>query len=139
MIPATPRKRMSQKRRQAIFSEHCTAHNVAPCCVCGRPVHRHDDRWIVEHIRPLALLGDDINTNCAPAHYECGVAKTAKEARTVAKAKRQAKTAEKGQRAPRGLPESRRGFWKPENVFYDWKMRRYSLSPGTLGNQNGGE
>lgn len=92
MIENTPRKRMSAKRRHHIFSEHCTAHHLAPCCVCGRLVHRHKDRWIIEHIRPLALLGDDFNTNCAPAHYECGIAKTAREARTIAKAKRQTGT-----------------------------------------------
>jgi hypothetical protein len=92
MTQNTPRLRMSSKRRHHIFTEHCTAHNVAPCCVCGDPIHRHKDRWIVEHIRPLALLGDDSNPNCAPAHYLCGIAKTAREARIIAKAKRQAKT-----------------------------------------------
>ena len=121
----TPRKRMSQKRRQAIFTEHCTAHNVAPCCVCGEPIHRRNDRWIVEHVRPLALLGKDTNPNCAPAHYLCGIAKTTREAPTIAKAKRQARTAEKHPRASRAFPESKRGFWKPENAFYDWRLRRY--------------
>jgi hypothetical protein len=92
MTQNTPRKRMSAKRRHHIFSEHCTAHHVAPCCLCGKPIHRHRDRWIIEHIRALALLGDDINTNCGPAHYECGIEKSAREARIIAKAKRQART-----------------------------------------------
>lgn len=121
----TPRKRMSPKRRHHIFSEHCTGHNVAPCCLCGEPIHRTNDRWIIEHVRPLALLGKDTNTNCAPSHYLCGIAKTATEARTVAKAKRQARTAEIGQRAPRAFPESRRGFWKPKDAHYDWQLGRY--------------
>jgi hypothetical protein len=70
---------MADKRRQHIFSENCTAHNVAPCCICGKPIHRHDDRWIVEHERALALLGD-VNTNCGPAHYDCAQVKTHTEA-----------------------------------------------------------
>ena len=52
----TPRASMSAKRRQAIFSEQCTAHNIAPCCLCGQPIHRHEDRWIIKHKRALALL-----------------------------------------------------------------------------------
>lgn len=125
MTQNTPRGRMSQKRRHHIFTEHCTAHDIAPCCVCGDPIHRRNDRWIVEHVRPLALLGKDTNTNCAPAHYLCGIAKTAREARAIAKAKRQAKTAGKAKRPSRCFPESRQGFWKPENAFYDWRRRRY--------------
>lgn len=118
MITATPRKRMSQKRRQAIFTEHCTAHHLAPCCVCGRPVHRHKDRWIIEHIRPLALLGDDINTNCAPAHYECGLVKThTEDLRRIRKAKRQG-----GYFTEKRLSRS---FWRPENTVFDWAEGRY--------------
>lgn len=91
MSANTPRARMSEKRRQAIFTERTTAHNVAPCCICGRPVHRHDDRLIIEHIRALALCGRDVNTNCAPAHFMCAQIKTAKEdLPRIAKAKRQA-------------------------------------------------
>jgi hypothetical protein len=123
----TPRGRMSQKRRHHIFTENCTAHDIAPCCVCGEPIYRRNDRWIVEHVRPLALLGKDTNTNCAPAHYLCGIAKTAREARTIAKAKRQAKTAAQSQCAPRAFPESKRGFWKPTGAVYDWKLERYVI------------
>lgn len=106
----TPRKRMSQKRRQAIFTEHCTAHHIAPCCVCGLPIHRHNDRWIIEHIRPLALLGDDINTNCAPAHYECALVKThTEDLPRIRKAKRQ-QARHDGTKKPSGA------FWRPRQV-----------------------
>lgn len=122
----TPRKRMSQKRRQHIFTEHCTAHNVAPCCVCGRPIHRHNDRWIIEHIRPLALLGDDINTNCAPAHYECGLTKTAKEATIIAKAKRQ-QARHEGRKKPSGA------FWRPSRGHESKPLRRSASGSGGAG------
>ncbi|TPM25725.1 hypothetical protein [Mesorhizobium sp. B2-3-4] len=95
----TPRRPMSQRRRQAIFSENCTAHNIAPCCLCGDPVHRHEDQWIIEHKRALGLLGPDINTNCAPAHAACGLKKTAEQdLPRIAKAKRQAAAGRKAEK-----------------------------------------
>jgi hypothetical protein len=90
MTENTPRARMSPQRRQHIFSENCTAHNVAPCCICGDPIHRHSDRWIIEHKRALALLGPDTNTNCGPAHFACAQVKTHKQdLPRIRKAKRQ--------------------------------------------------
>jgi hypothetical protein len=90
MPEPTPRGRMSPRRRQAIFTEHATAHNVAPCCLCGRPIHRHNDQWIIEHKRALGLLGRDVNTNCGPAHEDCRRAKDKRDLGMMAKAKRQA-------------------------------------------------
>jgi hypothetical protein len=88
---ATPRRAMSPKRRHHIFTENCTAHNIAPCCICGEPVHRHNDQWIVEHKRALGLLGPDVNSNCGPAHLACALVKTAEQdLPRIAKAKRQA-------------------------------------------------
>jgi len=104
---------------------HCIADDVAPCCICGELIHRTNDRWIIEHLRALGLLGEDSDGNCAPAHYLCGIAKTAREARTIAKAKRQAKALAKGKTAPASPAESKPGFWKPDNAFWDWRKRRY--------------
>lgn len=118
MTEPTPRRSMSRKRRQYIFTLHCTEPDVATCCVCSEVIHRSRDRWIVEHVRPLGLLGEDTDANCAPAHYLCGIAKTATDARTMAKAKRQAKALPNGKtREP--------AFWRPDNAFYDWRKRRY--------------
>ncbi len=117
MIPATPRLRMSAKRRAHIFSEHATAPTIAPCCVCGQPIHKQRDRWIVEHVRALGLLGPDLNTNCAPAHYACAVEKTRDDISRITKAKRQSRA---------GKPKSR---WKPENARFDWKRGRYVIKP----------
>jgi hypothetical protein len=119
MIENTPRKRMSAKRRHHIFSEHCTAHHLAPCCLCGKPIHRRRDRWIVEHIRALGLLGADINTNCAPAHFACAAEKTARQdIPRIAKAKRQGRAG-----APKDKPA--RSFYVPAGFIYDWRQRRF--------------
>jgi 5-methylcytosine-specific restriction endonuclease McrA len=117
-LTATPRKAMSAKRRQAIFTEHCTGHNVAPCCLCGRPIHRHDDQWTIEHIRALGLLGRDINTNCAPAHEACRREKDKADLARIAKAKRMAMAGAKKEKPARG-------FQAPAGVKYDWRQRRY--------------
>lgn len=119
MTENTPRARMSTKRRQAIFTEHCTGHNVAPCCLCGKSVHRHSDRWIIEHKRALALLGPDLNTNCAPAHFECATVKThTEDFPKIRKAKRQ-------EAGHEGTKKPARGFQIPAAVAFDWKAPRY--------------
>lgn len=124
MIPATPRKCMPQKRRQHIFTENSTAHNIAPCCICGDPIHRHDDQWIVEHIRALGLLGRDVNTNCAPAHEVCRRQKDKTDMAMIAKAKRAARACT----IRRSKPVKRR-FQIPAGYKYDWKRRAYAPDP----------
>lgn len=116
LTEATPRQRMSQKRRHHIFTDHCISHQVAPCVVCGKPVHRFNDRWIIEHVRPLGLLGRDVNTNCGPAHYECGMVKTVtQDMPRIRKARRQAMAGRK----------VGSGFRKPAGAVYDWSRRKY--------------
>jgi 5-methylcytosine-specific restriction protein A len=44
--------------------------------------------WEVEHVRPLALLGDDDAANMRPAHKDCHKAKTKADAASWSKAKR---------------------------------------------------
>lgn len=119
MTANTPRERMTEKRRQHIFSENCTGHNVAPCCICERPIHRHNDRWIVEHKRALGLLGRDVNTNCGPAHYSCAQVKThAEDLPRIRKAKRQ-------QAMHEGTKEISRRFVRPAGLKFDWQRGRY--------------
>lgn len=117
MSANTPRERMTQKRRQHIFTEHCTAHNVAPCCVCGNPVHRYDDEWQVEHLRALALLGKDTNTNCAPAHTACAREKTHKQDLPAIRKAKRVQQKHFGERKPGRLKI-------PEGFKYDWKTNR---------------
>jgi hypothetical protein len=111
---------MSAKRRHHIFCEHAVALDIAPCCLCGKPIHRTKDRWIIEHIRALALLGKDTNTNCGPAHEACASEKThGQDLPRIRKAKRQQAKYE-GERTPH------RGFRKPEGTVYDWWGRCYT-------------
>lgn len=127
MTAPTPRGRMSSKRRQHIFSENSTAHNLAPCCICGRLIHRHNDVWIVEHKRALGLLGSDSNPNCAPAHETCRREKDKEDLARIAKAKRQeaAGVAAKDNLSQEQVIRARRGLNVPAGVVYDWKQRRY--------------
>ncbi len=106
---ATPRGRMSEKRRQHIFTE-----NFGVCCLCNVKIDRRGERWIVEHKIPLGLSGKDTNPNCAPAHYECAQEKTKGDMQLINKAKR-ANAA-----ATVRTPER-----KAAEKKYDWKLRRY--------------
>jgi hypothetical protein len=112
----TPRRPMSRKRRHAIFTEHATSHNVAPCCLCGQPIHRHHHRWIIEHKRALGLLGPDTNPNCAPAHEGCRRVKDKQDVGRIAKAKRQADA---------GAIPDKPAFARAADHAYDWRRRRY--------------
>lgn len=126
MIEPTPRGRMSEKRRQAIFTERCTAHNVAPCINCGRPIHRHNDEWQIEHQRALGLLGKDTNPNCGPSHVECAREKTHKQdLPRIRKAKAQHEAARIRTREER---EGERRFRVPDDVVFNWKRGRYMRS-----------
>lgn len=119
MIEPTPRQPMSPKRRHHIFSENCTSNNVAPCCICGEPIHRHNDKWIIEHKRALGLLGPDVNSNCGPAHAACALKKTAEQdLPRIAKAKRQADAGAKKEKPARA-------FQVPAGVVFDWRSKRY--------------
>lgn len=136
MIEATPRGRMSEKRRQHIFSENCIAHHVALCCNCGRPIHRHNDAWMIEHKRALGLLGPDTNPNCGPSHVECGRVKTAtQDIPSIAKAKRQhaagtVRAFPKAEQVKKRKPA--RAFQVPAGVVFDWRLKRYARAASDL-------
>lgn len=80
-----------------------------------RPIHRHNDRWIVEHKRALVLLGRDANTNCGPAQYDC--AQVEGEA-----------TAGHAQ----DTEEISRRFLRPAGMVYDRQKRQYDRLPASL-------
>lgn len=147
MTGNTPRARMTPRRRQAIFTENCAGHNVAPCCLCGEPIHRHTDRWIIEHKRALGLLGPDVNTNCGPAHFQCGEVKThTQDLPRIRKAKRQqarhegTKSRREGFR-PRPAFRSigRRGATPVQNCGLDALQVRAAISLLSGGRENGQE
>lgn len=71
--------------------------------------------WDVEHVRPLALLGDDDQSNMRPAHKDCHATKTKADAASWSKAKRM-KARHLGIKKPRG-------FRKPPPGYNAWTRR----------------
>ena len=71
--------------------------------------------WDVEHVRPLALLGDDDQSNMRPAHKDCHAIKTKADAASWSKAKRM-KAKHLGIKKPGG-------FRKPPPGYNAWTRR----------------
>lgn len=83
-VGTTKRKAMSPTRRLRIWEDH-----KGVCCLCGGKIDGVRERWIVEHMRALALGGEDADENCAPAHEACASSKTKNDVSMITKAKRQ--------------------------------------------------
>lgn len=80
----TKRKPLSRLARVRIFDN---AHGT--CCLCYTKINaERGAKWIVEHIKPLWLGGDDGERNMGPAHLSCAHYKTSKEAPVKAKSDR---------------------------------------------------
>jgi 5-methylcytosine-specific restriction endonuclease McrA len=58
------------------------------CCICELPIDKTKG-FIVEHIIPLGLGGDDTIENMGAAHPDCASIKTKRDVWQIAKAKRQ--------------------------------------------------
>ena len=69
------RKVLSPKQRLTLFIDH-----GGLCCICGSKIDAIREAWIVEHLAPLWLIGDNSAGNLAPAHAKCARAKTSGEA-----------------------------------------------------------
>lgn len=78
------RKAMGRVKRTRIYD---SAKGI--CCLCRQPIHaERGSKWIVEHLKPLWLGGADDETNMGPAHSDCAIQKTVKEAPVKAKSDR---------------------------------------------------
>lgn len=69
-ISTTPRKHLSPTARLRLFEAH-----KGICGICGREI-RSGEKWVVEHMRPLALGGTNEPDNLRPVHTACADAKT---------------------------------------------------------------
>ena len=79
------RRSLSRLMRTRIFDNA-----NAECCICGLKIAADlGERFIVEHRKPLWLGGADDESNMAPAHERCAIAKTVGEAPIKAKNDRQ--------------------------------------------------
>jgi 5-methylcytosine-specific restriction protein A len=111
-VGSTPRKPMSPMRRLRIWEAH-----KGRCVLCRRKIDGVRERWIIEHVRALALGGTDTDDNCGPAHASCGRDKTKADNASWSKAKRQ-KAKHVGASRPKGFRKLPPG-WK-----YSWKTGR---------------
>lgn len=89
------RRSWTQKRKLALFEDH-----RGICHICGDKIDGTRERWDVEHIIPLAIGGDDDESNCAPAHDRCHKHKTSTDRRDIAKTER-IRAKHQGARKPR--------------------------------------
>jgi hypothetical protein len=106
-VGSTPRKPMSPMRRLRIWEAH-----KGRCVLCRRKIDGVRERWIIEHVRALALGGTDTDDNCGPAHASCGRDKTKADNASWSKAKRQ-KAKHVGIRGSANpIPGSKASPWK---------------------------
>jgi 5-methylcytosine-specific restriction protein A len=102
----TKRQSLSPMKRLAVFEAAS-----GRCHLCGRRIQA-GELWEVEHIRAIGLLGEDAESNMAPAHKACHAPKTADDVARISKAKRvKSKHVDRRQsRTP--MPGSRQSKWK---------------------------
>lgn len=104
-------RRMSTKRRAAIFTAH-----GGVCHICRGKIDASREAWDADHIVPYALTQDDSDENLAPAHAKChrgAASKTSGDVKVIAKAKR-VEAKHRGLKAPsrNPLPGSRSSLLK---------------------------
>lgn len=108
------RRHLSRLARTRIFD---AANGI--CCLCHLPIQAsRGDLWIIEHLKPLWLGGADDESNMAPAHDICAIAKTRSEAPVKAKSDRiRAKHL--------GIKSTRQGFrgWRRFSGELVWARR----------------
>ena len=80
---AVKRKPLTRLQRTIVFDDAQGA-----CCICHIKIDHLKEKWIVEHLKPLWLGGEDNARNMGPAHYRCAIEKTTKEAPVKAKSDR---------------------------------------------------
>ena len=105
----TSRRSLSPLQRLKVFE---AAGGVCHLCELRIQVGQP---WDVEHVRPLALLGDDDQSNMRPAHKDCHATKTKADAASWSKAKRM-KAKHLGIKKPGG-------FRKPPPGYNAWTRR----------------
>ena len=86
-VGTTPRKPLTPTQRLKLFEAH-----KGICVLCGLKINP-GEKFIDEHIRPLALGGSNDLENRRPVHVACAGIKTPQDLAQIAKAKRQKKAA----------------------------------------------
>jgi 5-methylcytosine-specific restriction endonuclease McrA len=86
-IGTTKRKPLTPTQRLKMFEAH-----GGKCCICKGQIIA-GEKWIDEHIRPLALGGGNEIENRGPAHGTCAAGKTTADMAQIVKAKAQKRAA----------------------------------------------
>ncbi len=82
-METTRRKSMGKQRQLRIFEQR-----KGLCITCGEPIDGVREKWFIEHERALGLGGEDVDSNCWPAHVKCKPEKDKVDAAAIAEAKR---------------------------------------------------
>ncbi|RMC33732.1 HNH endonuclease [Paracoccus alkanivorans] len=101
------RRTWTAKRKLAVFEAH-----GGICHICGGKI-LVGQSWDLEHVIPLAMGGEDDESNVAPAHSKCHRIKTSKDAAQIAKANR-VRARHFGAKPDRRavIPGSKKSKWK---------------------------
>lgn len=109
-VGTTKRKSMTPRMRLKVWEAH-----KGVCVLCSGKIDGVRERWIVEHITPLALGGEDTEANMGPAHEACAIAKTIGKTGDLAKAAKakRVKTKHLGiKKSKNPLPGGKGSKWK---------------------------
>lgn len=80
-VGTTKRKNMTPRLRLKVWEAH-----KGMCGICGGKIDGVRERWVAEHLVPLSLGGADDESNMAPVHEGCALAKTFGKSGDIAKA-----------------------------------------------------
>lgn len=109
-VGTTKRKNMTPRLRLKVWEAH-----KGMCAICGGKIDGVRERWVLEHMRPLALGGADDESNMAPVHEGCALAKTFGKSGDIAKAAKakRAKSKHLGIKTSKNpLPGGKGSKWK---------------------------
>lgn len=101
------RRSWTPRRRLALFEAH-----KGRCHICGDKIDGTREPWEIEHIIPIALGGDDDESNCAPAHASCHKGKTSTDKGQIAKSNRVRAKHHGAHRPKSTIPGSKSSRWK---------------------------
>lgn len=109
-VGTTKRKNMTPRLRLKIWEAH-----KGICVLCHDKIDGVRERWIVEHITPLALGGEDTEANMGPAHDACAIKKTFGRTGDIAKAAKAKRVKSKHlgiKKSRNSLPGGKESKWK---------------------------
>ena len=102
------RKTRNAKERARLFKLF-----AGKCYLCDGAIDGTKEAWEIEHVIPIAMGGDDEDSNLQLAHAKCHKSKTATDIPQIARAKRR-EAKHTGARVPQGrIPSAPRAEKKP--------------------------